>query len=251
MRLIALGAWRGLRNAAGERPVDVAKRRSHIHLLRILEPPRHVDVAPEVLRRIQVYFHAVIRVRARRLVDEHALRLPELEVMLELVEPQLWLPVPDMYGGFKFRLEPAGSDSRLVSDSYADPVFVEDSEEQHEITAFGVTQRVVEVRVPDDGAGSLAFSEFALTYHGYELHGDPGLGELVLPLLQRWELSGELSEDVNVLRACLFFAQRADHWNGGLGGPFDRQPFVAALVRRIRGLSGGSVPLRRMRMPAL
>ena len=50
MRLLELGAWRGLRNAADERPVDVAKRRNHTHLLRILEPPRHVDVPPEVLR---------------------------------------------------------------------------------------------------------------------------------------------------------------------------------------------------------
>lgn len=53
-RLIELGAWRGLRNAAGERPVDIARRRGHRRLLDILEPPLRVRMPPETetLRRI-------------------------------------------------------------------------------------------------------------------------------------------------------------------------------------------------------
>ncbi|WBB80304.1 ankyrin repeat domain-containing protein [Micromonospora sp. WMMD882] len=35
-RLIARGAWRRLRDAAGERPVDIATRRGHHHLLDVL-----------------------------------------------------------------------------------------------------------------------------------------------------------------------------------------------------------------------
>jgi hypothetical protein len=62
-RLVGLGAWRGLRSAAGERPVDIARRGNHEHLLGVLEPPRRIEVPAETLRRIQVYLHAVIRHR--------------------------------------------------------------------------------------------------------------------------------------------------------------------------------------------
>jgi hypothetical protein len=150
-RLIEYGAWRGLRNASGERPIDITRRRGHSHLFDILEPPRRIDVPTETLRRIQVYFHAVIRVRAQHLVDEHALRPPELEVMLELENPQIWFPVPGMHGGFKFRLEPAGADSRLLSDSWCR--VVEGSEERHEITANGVTQRSSQDHGPSPDTG--------------------------------------------------------------------------------------------------
>jgi hypothetical protein len=56
--------------------------------------------------------------------------------MLDLRDPQIWLPVPGMCGGFKFRLEPAGPDTRLISDSWSR--ILDDSEERHEITARGV-----------------------------------------------------------------------------------------------------------------
>jgi hypothetical protein len=247
MRLIALGAWRGLRTATGERPLDIAKRRNHTHLLRVLEPQQLIDVSHEVIRRIQAYFHAVIRIRVQHLVDEHALRLPELEVMLEMQDPELWFAVPRVHSGFRFRLEPAGPNSRLVSESWFHGV--DNSYERHTITASGVTQRRTKVRVPDDGAGSHEFIEFAQTYNGYALHGDNGeLPRLVLPLRQQWERTGELSEDVDVLRACLFFEQRSHYGNGGYR-PFDKEPFVAALVTHIRRLSGGSVPLRSMSVP--
>ena len=37
-RLVELGAWRTLRNARGERAVDVAGRLGHNHLLGVLKP---------------------------------------------------------------------------------------------------------------------------------------------------------------------------------------------------------------------
>jgi hypothetical protein len=85
-----------------------------------------------------MYFHVVIRVRAQELVDEHGLRLPELEVMLELDEPQVWFPVPGMYGGFYFWLQPDGADTLLVSDSWCR--IVASSEERRNVTASGVGQ---------------------------------------------------------------------------------------------------------------
>ncbi len=112
-QLLAHGAWRGLRDAAGEWPVDVGSRRGHAHLLPLLEPVRQHDVPPDALARI-----AVIRGRVAGLVCEHALRLPELEPLLELPRLTLWFAVPGMYGGFNFGLERLGGDWVLVMSSW-------------------------------------------------------------------------------------------------------------------------------------
>ena len=238
-RLVQVGAWRGLRNAAGQRPVDLARQREHGHLLAVLEPPRRVEVPAETLRRIQVFLHAVIRVRVQYLVEEHALRLPELEVLLELDEPRMSFAVPDLHGGFEFRLEPNGSDTRLIVDVFA---------QRYEVTAREVRVREhpspTLVAVPDDQAGFPALVTFAHTYNGYNLHGgSAGLAAEVLPVQRHWERTGELGDDVDVLRACLFFQQRSHYWDGGLWD-FQTEPFVVALLARIRALSGGTVPLR-------
>jgi hypothetical protein len=139
-RLLALGAWRTLRNAKAERPVDVARRRGHEHLVRILEPEFKRDVPLGVLLEVQQNFHGVIRGRAARLVEEHALRLPELEPVLEIEEPRMWFPVPGMYGGFNYRLERAGVEPLLVAKSFCR--VVGGSGQRHEITASG--SRLVE-----------------------------------------------------------------------------------------------------------
>ncbi|GAB3827713.1 hypothetical protein ACFPIJ_08030 [Dactylosporangium cerinum] len=241
-RLVGLGAWRGLRTAAGERPVDLARRGNHAHLLGALEPPRRADVPAETLRRIQVYLHAVIRARAGHLVDEHALRLPELDVLLELDEPRMVFPVPGLHGRFEFRLEPDGPGTRLLVDVFA---------ERHEVTAQEVRLHAVagaaSVRVPDEQAGFPELVTFAHTYNGYDLHGgSAGLAELAVPVQRHWERTGELPGDVDVLRACLFFQQRSHYWDGG-SWDFQTAPLVVALLTRIRALSAGTVPVRSVK----
>ncbi|MEV0132466.1 hypothetical protein AB0H83_28880 [Dactylosporangium sp. NPDC050688] len=239
-RLVGLGAWRGLRTAAGDRPVDLARRGNHAHLLDVLEPPRRVDVPAETLRRIQVYFHAVLRARVQHLLDGPALRLPELEVLLELDEPRMVFPVPGMHGRFEFHLEADGP--RLVVDVFA---------QRHEITAREVRLREHpaprRAEVPGEGAGFAALVTFAHTYNGYDLHGgSSGLAEVVVPVQRAWERTGALPDDVDTLRACLFFQQRSHYWDGGLWD-FETAPFVVALLARIRALSGGAVPLRSVK----
>lgn len=118
-RLIEMGAWRTLRNARGERPVDVARRKGHAHLLGILEPEYRQRVPAESLQRIQAHFHEVIRGRAGDLIEKHSLRLPELENLLEMTRPRAWFPVPGMYGGFSYRLEGEGAEARLVAESWS------------------------------------------------------------------------------------------------------------------------------------
>jgi hypothetical protein len=133
--LSRLGAWRTLQNARGERPLDVAEKLGHSHLLGILAPTlkRHVPVG--ILMKIQSHFHAVIRGRAAKQVGECRLRLPELEPLMEIDENKMWFPVPGMYGGFAYWLEQEGVNAKLVTESWCR--VVGGSGQRHEITSAG------------------------------------------------------------------------------------------------------------------
>ena len=133
--LLDLGAWRTLRTAQGERPLDIAERQGHRHLCELLQPVLQHGVPSEALQQIQQHFHAIIRERADQLVRKHALRLPELEPLLELVEPKLWFAVPGMYGGFHVWLDQIAGDSVLVAESWCR--VVEGSGQRHLISPYG------------------------------------------------------------------------------------------------------------------
>lgn len=139
-RMLELGAWRTLQNARGERPVDIASKRGQRHLMAILEPVLKREVPLGILLKLQSRFHEVIRERASHLVEQHALRLPELEPLLELEHPQTWFAVPGMYGGFSYRLEKAGVEPKLITESWCR--VVDGSGHRHEITPAG--SRLVE-----------------------------------------------------------------------------------------------------------
>ena len=144
-RLLDLGAWRTHRNARGERPVDVAQRRGHLHLLPALDPQLKRVVPPETLLQIQAHFHAVIRSRCDELVRD--VRLPELEPLLELerlrerygqTEPQkIGFRVVGALGWFAYWLESEGASATLISESWSR--VVSGSGERHEITSHGST----------------------------------------------------------------------------------------------------------------
>lgn len=134
-QIVEFGAWRTLQNADGEKPFDIAKRQAHQHLISVLMPEYKHHISSGALSKIQQYFHQVIRGRANQLVEEHALRLPELEPLLELEQPKMWFAVPGMYGGFSYRLETEAEESRLITESWCR--VVGGSGERHEINAFG------------------------------------------------------------------------------------------------------------------
>src|SRR4051812_38818694 len=117
-----------LQDFRGERPVDIAERWRHSHLLGILAPDLKRRVPLGILLKMQAHFRAVIRGRAEREVREHELRLPELEPLLDL---RVWFAVPGMYGGFGYRLETEGAEAILVSESWRP--MVQGSGERHEI----------------------------------------------------------------------------------------------------------------------
>ncbi len=139
-RLIELGAWRTLRNARGERPVDVAERTGHPHLREVLMPVLKHHVPLGVLLKMQSHFHGVIRGRIDRPLPDHGLRLPELEPLLELERPQMWFPVPGMCGGFSYSLQAVGVQAKLVSESWCR--VADGSGQRHEVTSEG--SRLVE-----------------------------------------------------------------------------------------------------------
>jgi hypothetical protein len=131
--LLELGAWRTLQNARGERPIDIARRRGHHNLLSLLEPRFRSNVPMGILLKLQSHFHTVIRSRADRLVEEHRLRLPELEPLLELDRPKMWFAVPGMCGGFSYWLANAGVEPKLVTESWCR--VAGGSGQRHEITS--------------------------------------------------------------------------------------------------------------------
>ena len=136
-RLIELGAWRTLPNARGECALDIAQSRLHTHLIEILAPRLTRKIATDVVRRIQIYFHAVILGRAQKQIDEYSLRLPEISVLLELDRTaKMWFAVPGMAGGFHYWFESEGIEAKLVTESWCR--VVGGSGERHEITYSGV-----------------------------------------------------------------------------------------------------------------
>jgi hypothetical protein len=77
----------------------------------------------------------VIRERASKLVEEHALRLPEVEPLLEMERLKVWFAVPGMYGGFSYWLEEAGVQAKLITESWCR--VVDGSGQRQEITSSG------------------------------------------------------------------------------------------------------------------
>lgn len=136
-RMIAMGAWRTLQNARGERPLDVAERKGHLHLLEVLDPVVKHRVPIGVLLKVQSHFHELIRNLADPRMLTPDLRLPELEPLLELDRPQMWFLVPGMcqpysgYGRFSYRLETGGVDAKLISETWTH------GQQRHEITSEG------------------------------------------------------------------------------------------------------------------
>lgn len=134
-QLLRLGAWRTLRCAQGERPLDIAVRLGHEQLRELLTPVLQREVTLESLQLIQQHFHAVIRERASQYVQEHALRLPELAPLLEMTVPKLWFAVPGMYGGFHFWLDQIAGDMVLIAESWCR--VVGGSGQRHLISPYG------------------------------------------------------------------------------------------------------------------
>lgn len=144
-RLIELGAWRTLRNARGERPVDVAMRAGHAQLVTPLTPVLKRQVRPDALLKMQGHFHELIHEffsgfttdddETDDIVREENLRLPELDPLLEFDEIAMFLQIAGYYGGFRYWLEGGGVDAALRVDLQSR--VISGSGESYEITPGG------------------------------------------------------------------------------------------------------------------
>ncbi|MBV6700201.1 ankyrin repeat domain-containing protein [Kitasatospora aureofaciens] len=134
-QLVAAGAWRTLRSADGERPVDVAVRHGREALVPLLEPAP-VHPAPErALRAMEHFLHALVRVRTEEAAVTTALLPMQVSVLTEVPDAALWFAVPGMYGGFSVRLEDAATTPWLTIKSHCR--VVGGSGQTHRITPDG------------------------------------------------------------------------------------------------------------------
>ncbi len=134
-QLLARGAWRTLQTTYGERPVDVAMRKGHPKMARLLEPVLLHCVPNGILLILQHHLHGVIQGRVGELVKELDLRLPELEPLLELATPRYWCPVPGMCGGFHIKMVKDGVAAELDVESWCRGAL--GSGQRHKITPRG------------------------------------------------------------------------------------------------------------------
>ena len=135
-QLLKYGAWKTIRSFDGDTAFDIAERLSNTAVVSILKPEYKIIIPHKEVRILEKYFHELIYEITEGLVIENSLRLPQLEVLLELGEVCMWFPVPGMYGGFNFYFTNMNGDFKLVSESWSR--IVGESEQKHEISLNGI-----------------------------------------------------------------------------------------------------------------
>jgi hypothetical protein len=112
--LLAMGAWRSLQDARGQRAIEVARKHDRSGLYELLKPRFRREVPFAVLLEIQHRFHSVIRGwHAGPRLDSHEMMLPQLQPMLEVERVEFRFDIAHWYGGFNYELVAEGDDARL------------------------------------------------------------------------------------------------------------------------------------------
>lgn len=113
-RLLNVGAWRSLRTADGDRPLDIARQRGHHHLLETLAV-RDVGPSEEIkFAAWDSHLADLIAERARPLAPVRFRPVPTELLVMEQMDT-LWVPYPGMYGGFSLSVHRG----RLVVESWS------------------------------------------------------------------------------------------------------------------------------------
>lgn len=138
-QLLAYGAFRLQRTAAGETPAEVARRHGHPALVALLTPPEDLGWLESDLRPHQHWFTGLVRARLAHNRDLwEPLRLPELALVAESAPAPLYLPVPGLGGGFLLRYGTEGDrplgERIITADSWSR--MASGSEQRHRITQF-------------------------------------------------------------------------------------------------------------------
>lgn len=92
---------------------------------------------------------------------------------------------------------------------------------------------------PCDGGGEICLADFALGFDAYEAMGASTVRAVGSRARRQFERSGSLRDNLLMLRACLFFEQRAArHTDSTLDTPYVRA-LVAAIAGRINKENDG------------
>ncbi|MFD5633658.1 hypothetical protein ACFWJM_05870 [Streptomyces sp. NPDC127077] len=236
-RLLEYGAWRTLRNSAGERPVDVAARRGHHHLAQVLEPEVKHHVPGDVLAELQRNLFALVT-----RYDKSASRdlcLPDLEVLTELDPPAYWIRISGGIFVIALRGCELNVEAKGKMDYGSSPVF--------RITADCVYEPSGEPwTVPTPVAVTMA-DLFDPEPERWGLRGDPYLWRALRAHLSDADVLTSVDEVVSRLRAA--FSELV-----GLDLAGDRQPSVYRAEYAHGGMSSGMISLdtwRERLMPLL
>lgn len=98
-QLTQRGAWRSLRNADGDLPVDIAEKRGHHHLLDPLGVRATGDYEQRKYAAWDRHLAELIAERTQMLDPVMFRQVPTEVIALEQLE-SLWFGYPGMYGGF-------------------------------------------------------------------------------------------------------------------------------------------------------
>lgn len=235
--LLEHGAWRTLRNSAGERPTDIAAGRGHHHLARVLEPEVKHHVPGDVLADLQRNLYALI-IRYDKTAP-YCVRLPQLEVLTELDPPAYWIRVTGgifiiAFRGFELNVE---ARSRMDHDS--SPVF--------RVTADCVYEPSGEPWTAPTPAAVTIADLFDPEPEHWGLRGDPYLWRALRGHLSDADAPTSVDEVVSRLHTA--FGELV-----GLDLAGDRQPSVYRAQYAHGGMSSGMISLdtwRERLMPLL
>lgn len=98
-QLIRRGAWRSLRSTDGERPVEIAQKRGHHHLLESLGVRETAEHEKQTFAAWDRHLAELIAERTQMLRPVRFRPVPTEVIALEQLE-NLWFGYPGMYGGF-------------------------------------------------------------------------------------------------------------------------------------------------------
>jgi hypothetical protein len=91
---------------------------------------------PEQLAKLRDHFHALIWHRAKEVAKKKNIDFPDLTDIEEDPEHEWWLPIPGMYGGFKYSLHYDGEEPFIITESWCR--VVGGSGQRHKITTSAV-----------------------------------------------------------------------------------------------------------------
>lgn len=138
-KLLAMGAFRTVRNSSGETAFDVGiKQNAFPENMGLLAPELARMCTWDDIAQLDDMFLKLVQDVIGELWCESDLKLPSLSVIFELECPQLWIPIPGMYGGFHVVLSRSGDSPQCLVKSWSR--ICEGSEKTHLLMKHGYCQ---------------------------------------------------------------------------------------------------------------